>query len=99
MEIIELVSYFLNEETKILEVSFRMLNDSDETIRIDKVDYTLAEEYGYELISEDFDIFSDDDDSEFDDFDLNYLDKDELISFLNEYYAIHPEKIPDCEFY
>jgi hypothetical protein len=99
MEVVELVSYFLNENTRILEVSFRIINDSEDIIRVDKIDYSLVEEYGYDLILEDFDLFSDDDEDNFDDIDQNELDSDEIISFLNEYYAVNPKSIPEGEFY
>jgi hypothetical protein len=101
MEIVEIVSYFLNETKRVLEVSFRSLNDSEDMVRTDKIDYSIVEEYGYDLITEDFDLFgeSDDDDDDYNGSDEVELDSDELISFLNEYYLVNPDKMPDSEFY
>jgi hypothetical protein len=99
MEVIEIVSYFLNESTRILEVSFRMVNDSEEMIRLDKIDYSLVEDYGYDLISQDFDLFEDEEEDGFDNIADPELDSDEIVLFLNEYYMINPGKIPESEFY
>jgi hypothetical protein len=52
MEIKEIISYFLNTDSNILEVSFRTIDDDDDVLRNDQIDYTLAEEYGYELETE-----------------------------------------------
>ena len=69
MEIKEIVSYFLNTESNILEVSFRTINDSEDVLRTDNIDYLISEEYGYILESEDFGFYND----EFEDED--YLNK------------------------
>lgn len=97
MEIKEIVSYYLNTETNILEVSFRTIDDSDEEVRTDEIMFNIVEEYGYDLHTESFDFFSDDDD----DIDDNVIeiDQQELISFLNEYYLVNPHVIPDSEIY
>lgn len=101
MEIVEIVSYFLNETKRVLEVSFRSLNDSEDMVRTDKIDYSIVEEYGYDLITEDFDLFgdSDEDEEDFGDSDEVEIDSEELIAFLNEYYLVNPDQIPDSEFY
>lgn len=100
MEIKEVVSYFLNTDSNILEVTFRTIDDNDDVVRNDQIDYTVVEEYGYELESESFDFF----DEEFEDDDLSErekieLDEDELISFLNEYYEINSDSLPRADFY
>ena len=98
MEIKEILSYFLNTDSNILEVSFRTIDDNEDVLRNDQIDYTLAEEYGYELVTESFDFFDDD----YEDEEINEeieLDEDTLISFLNEYYTINPNSIPKSEFY
>ena len=59
MEIKEIVSYFLNTESNILEVSFRTINDSEDVLRTDNIDYLISEEYGYILESEDFGFYND----------------------------------------
>ena len=99
MEIKEIVSYFLNSESNILEVSFRTIEDDDEELRVDNIDYNVVSEYGFELETESFNFF----DEEYEDDLLTEekieLDEDELISFLNEYYTVNPNSIPEAEIY
>ena len=99
MEIVEIVSSFLNPTSNIIEVSFRTMDDNDDVIRIDNINYNISKEYGYELMSESFDFFDD----EFEDEDVDNekfeLDEDELISFLNEYYEVNPKNLPSAEVY
>jgi hypothetical protein len=100
MEIKEIVSYFLNADSNILEVSFRTIEDDDEVMRTDSIDYSLVDDYGFDLITESFDFFDDDfDDDNILQDDKVELDEDELITFLNEYYTINPEALPRSEFY
>jgi hypothetical protein len=99
MEVIEIVSYYLNEDTKILDISFRMLNDEEDTVRNEKINYSIVQDYGYDLISEDFDLFDDEFDDFFEEIDKTELDIDELMIFLNEYYTVNPNMIPESEFY
>lgn len=101
MEISEIVSYFLNNETNILEVSFRTTEDSDDLVRTDNIDFSIVEEYGFDLITEDFDFFGDEYEDEFEDDveDNVQLDEEELMIFLNEYYIINTEKLPPAEIY
>ena len=102
MEIKEIISYYLNGDTNIIEVSFRTIDDEEDVLRNDTIDYNIVEEYGFDLVTESFDFFGDDDD----DFEPNIyeeetieLDEDELIVFLNEYYMINPIQLPKSEFY
>ena len=102
MEIKEIVSYFLNAESNILEVSFRTIDDEDDVLRTDNIDYSVTEEYGFVLESDTFGFY----DSEFEDEEDLFeedskieLDEDELISFLNEYYEINPKSLPKPELY
>lgn len=103
MEIVEIISYSVNVKKNILEVSFRTMDDSDEVMREDSMDYSLAEEYGYQLEEEDYDLFFDmDDDEDYEeDFDTEevFLDEDQLISFLNEYYTVNPNSLPKPDVY
>ena len=102
MEIKELVSYFLNVESNILEVSFKTIDDEDDVLRTDNIDYSVVEEYGFILETDTFGFY----DSEFDEEgeeslegDLKIeLDEEELISFLNEYYEVNPKLLPKAEF-
>lgn len=98
MEIKEVISYFVNSDSNILEVSFRTIDDNDDVLRTDNIDYSLVEEYGFELETVSFDFIDD----EFDDIEEESkieLDEDDLISFLNEYYTVNSKSIPKSEFY
>lgn len=100
MEIKEIVSYYLNNETNILEVSFRTIDDSDEVMRNDSIDYSVVEDYGFDLVTESFDFF----DEEFEDelggeTEETELDEQELITFLNEYYTINSDLLPRAQLY
>lgn len=100
MEIKEILSYYLNVETNILEVSFRTIEDGDESARTDFIDYSLIKEYGYEPESQDFDFFGISEDE--DDFLLDNeveLDQEVLTSFLNEYYMVNPDSLPESAVY
>jgi len=95
MEIKEIVEYFVNTETNILEVSFRTIDDGEDEVRVDNIDYLIVSEYGYDLETESFDFFDDeDDDDSYDDEEKIELDVDDLVSFLNEYYTLNESSIP-----
>jgi len=99
MEIKEIVSYYFNNETNLVDVSFRTIEDEEDVVRIDTIDYSVIESYGFDLITESFDFFDDDlEDDLFEETKIE-LDEDILISFLNEYYVVNPDSIPDPEFY
>jgi hypothetical protein len=99
MEIKEIVSYFMSNDSNIIEVSFRTIEDDDEMVRVDQIQYSIAEEYGFDLITETFDFFDDDEEEIYVDDDKVELDEDELITFLNEYYTVNPNSLPEAEFY
>ena len=95
MEIKEIVEYFVNTETNILEVSFRTIDDGEDEVRVDNIDYSIVSEYGYDLETESFDFFDDeDDDDSYSEEEKIELDVDDLISFLNEYYTLNESSIP-----
>jgi hypothetical protein len=99
MEIKEIVSYYFNNETSLVDVSFRTIEDEEDVVRVDTIDYSVIESYGFDLITESFDFFDDDlEDDSFEETKIE-LDEDILISFLNEYYIVNPSSIPDPEFY
>lgn len=103
MEIKEIISYYLNNDTNIIEVSFRTIDDEEDVLRNDTINYDIVEEYGFDLVTESFDFFGDDDDEEYMggiyEEEKIELDEDELIVFLNEYYLINPSQLPKSEFY
>jgi hypothetical protein len=99
MEIKEIVSYFLNPNSNTLEVTFRTIDDEDDSIRTDNIDYSIVEEYGFSVEAE-YDITEDIDEDEL--WEKNYiveLDEEELTSFLNEYYEVNPKLLPKAELY
>ena len=99
MEILEIISCNVDLKSNILDVTFRTIEDSDDVQRVDRIDYSDVEEYGYDIISQDFDIFGDFEDDEelendyYSDNDFE-IDEEELITFLNEYYMVNPSSLP-----
>jgi hypothetical protein len=100
MEIKELVSFYINEVSETLDVSFRLTVDSDDEIREDQINLTEVDVFGYNFRKKiNLGLFDDEDD-EFDDFEDFELDEEfeddyEIMSFLNEYYLIYPDNLPD----
>ena len=99
MEIKEIVSYYFNSEKNLLEVSFRTIEDEEDVVRIDTINYDVVESYGFDLITESFDFFDDDLEEYSYEEEKIELDEDELMSFLNEYYIVNPNFMPQPEFY
>jgi hypothetical protein len=99
MEIKEIVSYYFNNETNLVDVSFRTIEDDEDVVRIDTIDYSVIESYGFDLIAESFDFFDDDIEDDLFEETIIELDEDILITFLNEYYIVNPDSIPGPEFY
>lgn len=100
MEIKEIVDYFVNTDTNILEVNFRTIDDSEDEVRVDNIDYSIVSEYGYELETESLDFFDDEEeDNNYGDEEKIELDIDDLISFLNEYYTLNESSLPKSEPY
>jgi len=81
-----------------LEVTFRTIDDSEELIRTDNIEFNIVQEYGYDLVSESFDFFSEFDE-DVEEEDVVEFDTQELMSFLNEYYEVNPHIIPEAEIY
>ena len=98
MEIVEIISYFINHSTDTIDVRFKFNNDEDDEIRVDVIDLKESDDFGYSLIVEDFDLFIDDEDED-DNLLEDNVDEIELLSFLNEYYLIYPEKVPQKDLY
>jgi len=103
MEILEIISCNVDLKSNILDVTFRTIEDSDDVQRVDRLDYSDVEEYGYDILSQDFDVFGDFDDDEelendyYSDNDFE-IDEEELITFLNEYYMVNPSSLPKATF-
>lgn len=97
MEIQELIFFYLHESTRTVEVQFRLSIDSEEEFRTDIIDLNETSDFGYELLVEDYDLYEDDEEDESYWLDSPSIDEDNLISFLNEYYIVFPEKLPKPE--
>lgn len=100
MEIAELISFYVNYSTNTIDVKFRLTEDEESVIRVDEIDLSEAEDFGYNLILEDYDFYDEGDEDEDYDIDSNdEIDEDELITFINEYYMIYPDRLPEKDLY
>jgi hypothetical protein len=105
MEVKELVSFYINETSETLDVTFRLLFDKEDEIRTDQIDLdeTIGFGFDFDLKNKINDAFGDDFEDEFSDgFDYSDeydIDDDEVISFLNEYYLVNPKKLPKSELF
>jgi len=103
MEIKELVSYYLNETSKTLDVTFRTTLDGEDEIREDKINFDEITDFGYNFVSDTTDNYREllDEDYEDDNYEEDeiFVDDQEVTSFLNEYYLIYPTKLPDSELF
>ena len=103
MEIKELESFYINETSQTLDVTFRILSDNDDEIRTDQIDVTETKTFGYDFVKKDTDeLWIDDEDEEdlFDSYDEEFdTDEEEIISFLNEYYLIYPNRLPEAQLF
>lgn len=109
MEIKELVSFYINESTGTMDVTFRLSIDADDEIRTDQIDLDVVKTFGYNLedlktnnLLEMYNEEDDDDDDIFGgmfDEDVEDFDSDEVKSFLDEYYLIFPDRLPDVDFF
>jgi hypothetical protein len=94
MEIIEIVGFHLNNFEQVLEVSFRTNNDTEDSIREDKIPFIDIEDFGYEFHNNQ-DIELNEEEEYYDD-DL-FVDENEILSFLNDYYILFIDKLPKSE--
>jgi hypothetical protein len=107
MEIKELVSFYINDSSQTLDVTFRTLLDSDDEIRTSQIEFSEIKNFGYNILLTKINEFEnfideDDDDIDYDDFDYLFEDEefeDDIITFLNEYYLINPKNLPTSEFF
>lgn len=95
MEVIEVISYFVNNSKDTIEVRFRMNEDTEDEIRVDEIDLKESDDFGYTLIVEDFGFYDDEDDDFIDEEDV---DESELLLFLNEYYTVYTERLPSKDY-
>jgi hypothetical protein len=98
MEIVEIISHYVDKTQNLIIVEFKMMGDDDDMVREDFIEYSFFEEFGYDQ-NKDFGIFENVlEEDEWEDDDYDYIENDEtLISFLNEYYVVYPKKIPKVQ--
>lgn len=96
MEILEIISY--NQTEKITEVVFRLVNDEEDMMRTDVIENIFFDEFGFDYLSPVASFLFEDEGEDSDDDFWDYIDEDDLKSFLNEYYIVYPEKLPLPEF-
>jgi len=100
MEVVEIISHYIDKNQNIINIEFKLMGDDDDIVREDIIEYNFFEEFGYDNKKpyEMFESFinEDDDEDEWElDEDVDYIDdEDVLISFLNEYYIVYPKKLP-----
>jgi hypothetical protein len=100
MEVAELVFFHLNYFSNVLEVSFRMNMDSEDEIRYDKIFFDEIKDFGFDFIPDVNDDFDSDEDYFDEDSDIEEsVDEDDILTFLNEYYVVFPDKLPKSELY
>lgn len=94
MEIIEIISFHLNNIEEILEIIFRTNTDTEDFAREDKIPFIDISDFGYDFcenLNGEID-YEDDVDNDL------FIDEDEILSFLNEYYTLFIDKLPKAEF-
>jgi hypothetical protein len=100
MEVIDILSHYIDKTQNLIIVEFRMMGDDDEVVREDFIEYSYFEEFGFDK-NKNFEIFESliEEGDEWEDDDVDYIsDESSLINFLNEYYVVYPKKIPKPEF-
>jgi hypothetical protein len=99
MEIVEILSNHIDKTQNLIIVEFRTSEDDDDRIREDFIEYSHYEEFGFDNKNV-FEILSEyDQDDEWDNDDYDFItDDNNLLSFLNEYYIVYPNKLPKAQF-
>lgn len=100
MEVIDIISHHVDKTQNIIVVEFRTIDDEDDMVREDFIEYSFFEEFGFDK-NNNMDILESmflDDADEWEDDDYDYMDENKLISFLNEYYIVYPKKIPKAQY-
>lgn len=102
MEVIEIISNFINKDNNVVEVQFRVRGDNEDVVRVDTIEFEYLNDFGYGVNFMTTDIFEDIDDDwdlgfENDDDDF-FIDEDDLILFLNEYYLVFEDRLPGAEY-
>lgn len=100
MEVIEIISNHIDKVQNLIIVEFRTSEDDDDLVREDFIEYSHYEDFGFDNKNV-FEILSEeeDEDEEWEDEEIDYItDDSNLLSFLNEYYIVYPNKLPKAQF-
>jgi hypothetical protein len=102
MEVVEIISHHVDKTQNLIIVEFRLFGDSEDFIREDFIEYSHYQDFGFDE-NKNFDIFESLIDETFeddwDDDDYGYIDNEsQLVSFLNEYYVVYPNKLPKAQY-
>lgn len=102
MEIREIISFYINTANEVLEVDFRLIEDDDSQVRTDEIELSELQDFGLEINHEHLDMMDDimEDYEDLDDEEpVEEIDRDELLSFLTEYYTVNPDKLPEASLF
>jgi hypothetical protein len=102
MEIVEVITFHLNNLEEVLEVTFRTNSDSEEMCRETKIPFTDISDFGYKFHNDSPDeLFEEDEDEYYEDFEDDdlFVDENEILSFLNEYFVLFIDKLPKAEIF
>ncbi len=92
----EIFSASINKDNNVLEISFNLIGDDSDVIRTDFIDMEVASDYNFNIIPKSYAFLVIDE--EFDDVDeVVEIDENEIINFLNAYYALNPENMPEAQ--
>jgi hypothetical protein len=94
MEVIEIISNYIDKEQNLIIVEFKLLEDGDDQVREDFIEYNFFEEFGYD--NNKLEILNTliEEEDEWGDDEYDRINDETLISFLNEYYIVYPRKLP-----
>jgi hypothetical protein len=105
MQIKEIISFYVNEASSTLEVSFKLESDQEDEVREDFIELCEVEKFGYNFKRSQNDSFENEefDENLFDDLSFE-TEKDDVSfsdvqSFISEYYLIFPEKLPSAQLF
>ena len=100
MEVIEIISNFINKDNNVVEVEFRLRQDNEDMVRTDTIEFHYMNDFGYGSHFIPSDLFEDNDDFgvDFDDDEDFFIDEEEMMYFLNEYYLIYEGRLPDADY-
>ena len=102
MEIREIISFYINTANEVLEVDFRLIEDDDSQVRTDEIELSELQDFGLEINHEHLDMMEDIME-EYEDLEdeepIEEIDRDELLSFLTEYYTVNPDKLPEASLF